>query len=163
MQTGKATPAPVVLLDVPGRTYWKGGDVRRRRAGRAGLGSPGDDNWLYTITDDVDEAVEAILGFWRNYQSIRWVGDAWSSACGATRPPTRWRRPRCEFADLLLDGRIEATEPLGAESPTAARSTAWLVCASTLARVAGSTALIRALNGLARAPRLSRQTGRLPP
>ena len=36
--------------------------------------SPHDVN-LYTVTDDADEAVDAIRGFWRNYQGLRWVGD----------------------------------------------------------------------------------------
>ena len=34
LQTGKAQPAPVVMLDVPGGTYWqRGGHVRRPGAG----------------------------------------------------------------------------------------------------------------------------------
>ena len=92
MQTGKATPAPLVLLDVPGQTFWKGWEtfVADELVG-AGWVSPGDVN-LYTITDDLDEAVGAIRGFWRNYQ-----GDplgrapASSSAFGAS-PPRRGGR-----------------------------------------------------------------------
>jgi uncharacterized protein (TIGR00730 family) len=75
LQTGKSTPAPVVLLDVPGQTYWHGWEafVRDELVG-PGWVSPHDTN-LYTITDDVAEAVDAIRGFWRNYQGLRWVGN----------------------------------------------------------------------------------------
>jgi len=52
-QTGKAEPAPIVLLDLPGDPYWEGlerflkGEVTRR-----GL-VDSDDGALYRITDDV--------------------------------------------------------------------------------------------------------------
>ena len=75
MQTGKAQPAPLVLLDVPDGTYWKGWQtfVDREVASR-GLVSP-DDHALYKVTSDVDEAAAEMLGFYRNYHSCRWVGD----------------------------------------------------------------------------------------
>jgi hypothetical protein len=75
LQTGKAQPAPVVLLEVPGGNYWHVwenfvvGEVAAR-----GLIAPEDAN-LYLITDDVVTAASEILGFYRNYHSLRWVGD----------------------------------------------------------------------------------------
>src|SRR3954447_1342825 len=56
LQTGKAAPVPVVLLDVSGGTYWKTWDrfVRDEFATR-GLIDP-DDHHLYLITDDVNAA-----------------------------------------------------------------------------------------------------------
>jgi uncharacterized protein (TIGR00730 family) len=115
LQTGKATPAPVVLLDVPGGTYWSHwvDYVDAELAGK-GLISPAD-HGLYLATDDVDRAVEEIQRFWHSYHSIRWVGD---------RLVVRLRHvPTAEevaslterFADLLLSGTIEATDPLPAE------------------------------------------------
>ena len=75
LQTGKAQPAPLVLLDVPGGTYWRGWArfVEDEVASR-GLVSL-EDHSLYRITADVDEAADEILGFYRNYHSVRWVGD----------------------------------------------------------------------------------------
>ncbi len=53
LQTGKAEPAPVVMLDVPGGTYWQGWDeFIRHKVEPRGLVSP-EDRALFTITDDV--------------------------------------------------------------------------------------------------------------
>ena len=73
VQTGKAPPAPIVLLDVPGGTYWLtwlqfvGAELRDR-----GYISP-HDLGLVKITDDVDVALEEITTFYRNYHSLRFV------------------------------------------------------------------------------------------
>src|SRR3546814_14312010 len=73
-QTGKSVPAPVVLLDVPGGTYWTSWlDFVRAELVAGGLVSPGD-LALFCITDDVDEACEELVGFYRNVDSIRWAG-----------------------------------------------------------------------------------------
>jgi uncharacterized protein (TIGR00730 family) len=75
IQTGKAEPAPVVLLEVPGNSYWKGlerfliDEVAARN-----LISPGD-TYLYRIVETVEDAAAEVLGFYRNYHSLRWVGD----------------------------------------------------------------------------------------
>ena len=74
LQTGKAQPAPLVLLDVPGGTYWDGwrssSTPRSPRGGSSPRGPA-----LFKITSDVDEAADELLGFYRNYHSCRWVGD----------------------------------------------------------------------------------------
>jgi uncharacterized protein (TIGR00730 family) len=75
IQTGKAEPAPVVLLEVPGNNYWKSlerfliDEVAARN-----MISPGD-TYLYRIVDTVEDAAAEVLGFYRNYHSLRWVGD----------------------------------------------------------------------------------------
>ena len=75
LQTGKAEPAPVVLLEVPGGSYWQAWErfVTEEVAARGLIGP--EDTSLYLITDDVLEAAAEILGFYRNYHSLRWVGD----------------------------------------------------------------------------------------
>lgn len=74
MQTGKGLPAPVVFLDTPGDPYWEAVDefVRGQLIDR-GLASPNDAD-LYLVTDDCQRAVDEVLGFYRNYHSIRYVG-----------------------------------------------------------------------------------------
>jgi len=74
LQTGKAAPAPIVLLDVPGGSYWRAWEhfIATEVVGR-GLAGP-HDLLLCRITDNVTTAVDEILGFYRNYHSIRWVG-----------------------------------------------------------------------------------------
>ena len=73
VQTGKAQLMPIILLDIPGGDYWQGWDdyVRRHLLGR-GLISPADLN-LYSITDNVDTAVQHITDFYRCYHSSRVV------------------------------------------------------------------------------------------
>jgi uncharacterized protein (TIGR00730 family) len=75
LQTGKAEPAPVVLLDVPDGTYWRAWErfVADEVASRH-LITPGDE-CLYRIVDRVEDAAAEVLGFYRNYHSLRWVGD----------------------------------------------------------------------------------------
>ena len=73
IQTGKAEPSPVVMVDPEGSTYWAEWDayVRSALLGR-GLISPDDLN-LYKITNDVNEAVDHVVRFYANYHSMRYL------------------------------------------------------------------------------------------
>ena len=73
LQTGKAEPAPIVLVDSPDERYWRGWEdfVTAQVYGR-GFADPVEAA-LYRITDDLDEAVREILDFHRNYHSRRFV------------------------------------------------------------------------------------------
>ena len=73
IQTGKAQPGPIVLLDVPGGTYWKRWVEFIRSELLVGHYISDHDLSLVTITDDCDEAVEHISGFFRNFHSQRYV------------------------------------------------------------------------------------------
>src|SRR5438270_4592721 len=118
LQTGKAAPAPVALLDVPGGTYWQTWDrFVRDEFVRRGLVSA-DDEHLYFITDDVDAASEEIRGFYRNYHSIRYVGQ--TLVMRMQRAPTSDQLAvlNAEFDDICVEGSIEITDPLPAEVST---------------------------------------------
>ena len=74
MQTGKARIIPVVLVDKPGGTYWKTwfnflGDYLLK----IGLVSQ-DDFHLFKFTETVDDAIQEITHFYKNFHSYRWVG-----------------------------------------------------------------------------------------
>ena len=73
VQTGKAQPGPIVLLDTPGGTYWAGwlDFVRQELLDNRYVSPP--DLGLLTVTDDVDTAVRAVTGFFANYVSQRFV------------------------------------------------------------------------------------------
>lgn len=115
LQTGKAAPAPIVLLDVPGGTYWRAWDrfIREEVAAR-GLVSP-DDVLLCRITDDVTSATSEILGFFRNYHSIRYVGNRLVVRLRAAPTPAELEQLDADFADIRPRGRIEAVGPLPPE------------------------------------------------
>ncbi len=115
LQTGKSVPAPVVLLDVPGGTYWRrwAAFVDQELA-EAGLISP-DDHELFVVTDSAETACSEIISFWRNYDSIRWVGDR--LVVRLRHPPTdsQLDELNTRFSDLLTSGSIRRSEPLGPE------------------------------------------------
>jgi len=107
LQTGKAQPAPVVLLEVPGGSYWHAWDrfVREEVAGR-GLISP-EDSSFFLITDDVLEAAAEILGFYRNYHSFRWVGGRLVLRLQARPTDREVATLSEEFKDLLQHGTMQ--------------------------------------------------------
>jgi uncharacterized protein (TIGR00730 family) len=115
LQTGKAQPAPLVLLDVPDGTYWRGWQrfVNEQVAAR-GLVSP-EDHSLYRITADVDIATNEILGFFRNYHSVRWVGDL--LIMRLQHAPTRAQIALLneQFSDIVKGGAIRPSKPLSPE------------------------------------------------
>ncbi len=156
MQTGKATPAPLVLLDVPGETYWHAWeDFVRDELVHKGLVSPGDTN-LYLITDDVDAAAAAIRGFWRNYDSIRWVGQRLVVRLRAEPTDAELAELNERFGHLCVDGRIERTGPLRAEiSDNDKLELPRLVLRFSVRQGAGFRDMIRFLNNLGSAPPLA--------
>jgi uncharacterized protein (TIGR00730 family) len=154
-QTGKATPAPIVLLDVPGVTYWKGWErFLEEELVADGLVSERDTD-LFVLTDDVDEAVEAIRGFWRNYESLRWVGNRLVIRLRAAPTGAEVAALNERFGELCVDGRIERTDPLPAEVSDDDRLDRPRLVLRLDVRKAGEFRdLIRSLNELDSAPPL---------
>jgi uncharacterized protein (TIGR00730 family) len=115
LQTGKAAPAPLVLLEVPGGTYWQAWDrfVRDELAGR-GLVSD-EDLLLSRITDNVDDAASEILGFFRNYHSIRYVAATLVMRLRSEPTDEEVARLSAEFFDICVDDGIHKTGALPAE------------------------------------------------
>jgi uncharacterized protein (TIGR00730 family) len=73
-QTGKGLPVPIVLLDTPGDSYWETvHDFVGRQLVQRGLVAAADTE-LYLVTDQCQAAVDEVLGFYRNFDSIRYVG-----------------------------------------------------------------------------------------
>ncbi len=115
LQTGKAEPAPVVMLDVPGGTYWRGWEgLLRSQVEPRGLISE-NDNALFMVTDDVDEATAEILGFYRNYQSARWVGDLLVMRLKVAPDRSELADLNRRFADIVAGGSLRMSRPLPPE------------------------------------------------
>jgi uncharacterized protein (TIGR00730 family) len=159
-QTGKATPAPIVLLDVPGLTYWKGWQqFVEDELVAAGLVSPQDTN-LFVVTDDVDVAVDSIRGFWRNYESLRWAGDRLVIRLRAAPTDAEIAELDKRFGDLCVEGGIERSDPLSAEvSDNDRLDLPRLVLRFDVRKVGEFRDLIRALNELESAPPLDATAG----
>jgi hypothetical protein len=116
VQTGKASPMPIVLIDHPGGDYWQGWDhyIREYLLERR-LISP-DDPSLYTITDNLDQAWEAIAGFYRVYHSLRYVGEQLVIRLNGPLAEGAVDRLNAEFGDILTHGQIQASPALPVES-----------------------------------------------
>jgi uncharacterized protein (TIGR00730 family) len=115
LQTGKAEPAPVVMLDVPGGTYWEGWTrFLNDEVAPRGLVS-GDDRALFAITDDVASARDELLGFYRNYRSCRWVGDLLVMRMVTAPDRAELAELNRQFEDIVASGVIRHTKPLPPE------------------------------------------------
>lgn len=115
LQTGKAEPAPVVLVETPGGTYWHG--WRRfldEEAVRPGYVSP-DDTVLFRVANTVDEAASEVLGFYRNYHSCRWVGDLLVLRLHVAPSAGELRALNRRFADIIVSGSIRPASPFPPE------------------------------------------------
>jgi len=114
-QTGKAEPMPIVLLDETGGTFWRG--LRRfidEDLAPTGVISEGDFDRV-VITDSVEAARAEITGFWRNYDSLRWVGDTLVLRLRSAPTDDEIAGLNEEFGALLASGRIERTAPRAPE------------------------------------------------
>lgn len=109
VQTGKRDLMPIVCLDQPGGSYWRDWleYVRKHLLGD-GLISPSDLS-LFKVTEDVDDALEEVLGFYSVYHSMRYVRDKLYLRLHQDPPPDFLDRLNTEFADIVEKGRIERT------------------------------------------------------
>jgi hypothetical protein len=116
--------------------------------------SPHDTN-LFTITDSVDEAVTTIRGFWRNYQSLRWVGDRLVIRLRGRPSDDEMAWLNDEFAGLCRSGTIERTEALPPEvNDDDELGLHRIVLRYDVRKGGGFRRMISALNGLRTAPPL---------
>ncbi len=115
VQTGKAQPGPIVLLDVPGGTYWETWRdfVRTELTARGYTGE--HDLCLVKITDDVEVAVDEVLGFFSNYHSQRFVDGRLVLRVHRAPDEQALAVLTEEFADIIARGVIERVDAAPAE------------------------------------------------
>jgi uncharacterized protein (TIGR00730 family) len=115
-QTGKSQLVPIVLVDLPGGNYWKAWleFVKQCLLSRGYISER--DLSLFSIVYNVGEVVDEIQLFYRNYHSYRFVRQDLVIRLNHPPAPGLIDQLNREFADLLVRGKIEATEPLPEES-----------------------------------------------
>lgn len=114
-QTGKHGPAPLVLIDCPGENYWHDwNDFVHKQLLRRGLISPQDSS-LYTITDNLEVACQAIANFYRVYHSSRYVGEKFVIRLNSELSEKDVESLNQEFGDILITGKIEKSQALSEE------------------------------------------------
>lgn len=114
-QTGKGTPVPIVLLDVPGDTYWRQVDdfVRDQMSSR-GLISP-EDRSLYFVTNDAIAAATEVTAFYSNYHSLRFVGTRLYIRVRRQPSDGLLARLNANFGHLCTEGSFTVESPHAAE------------------------------------------------
>lgn len=116
IQTGKATVYPIVLVDAKGGTYWKFWmQFMQEHLLRQKLISE-TDFALFNITDNIEEAVDVILQFYKNFHSYRYVGDKLVLRLNDKLTDEAVEAINKEFKDIIKGGDIEQRGALSAES-----------------------------------------------
>jgi len=106
IQTGKRDLMPVVCIDGPEGTYWHGWlDFIREHLDKHGLISH-EDLSLFKITNDVDEAVDEVIGFYCVYNSMRYIREKLFIRLHVAPPPELIERLNDEFQDIIVKGKI---------------------------------------------------------
>jgi uncharacterized protein (TIGR00730 family) len=114
-QTGKGLPVPIVFLDTPGDPYWESVHefvveqlVKRRLVAEA-------DTRLYLVTDSCAAAAAEIDRFYRNYDSLRYVGDLLVLRMRVAPDDAALASLNDRFGHLCKKGSIQRLDPLDPE------------------------------------------------
>jgi len=115
IQTGKSEMLPVVFLDAPGGSYWRDWQEYLHSHLLARRLISEDDLALFKVTDDVDEAVAEVTGFYSNYHSSRYVREGLVIRVREAPDAGELAALNLEFGDILAGGAIEVRGALPEE------------------------------------------------
>ena len=116
LQTGKNNPHPVVMVDVPGGTYWrKWQRFIQEDMVATKLISP-EDLHLFRIVDSAEAAVAEIVGFYRNYHSCRFVKGRLVLRVQHPLAPTQVDELNEQLGHLYPGGKVEQRSALPEEA-----------------------------------------------
>lgn len=115
VQTGKTDPTPIVLLQAHDEEYW---DAWLRfledELLAAEMIAP-EDRCLFRITNEVEEAVDEVTGFYANYHSLRFVRGLLVLRMREVPGPDDLASINAAFSDIVVKGAIEPVEPTEVE------------------------------------------------
>lgn len=116
IQTGKATVYPLVLLAAPGSDYWVKWEEFLKDDLLANKYISETDFNLWKVTDSIDEAIEEITTFYKNFHSYRYMNDNTLIIRVHSAPENKvLDKLNEDFSDILKSGKIEISEPLEGE------------------------------------------------
>ena len=115
LQTGKAVPAPVVLIDSPDGHYWTDwmefiSDSVISQGYVSAL-----DHRFFTLATDVETAKLAITSFYSNYHSMRMVGARMVLRMHKGPSAAQLEEIRSRFSHVVTEGVIEVIDATGPE------------------------------------------------
>ncbi len=110
VQTGKRETIPIVYVDEPDGDYWLNWQqyVKRQLLERGYISE--SDLCLFKVTDDVNEAISEILGFYRVYHSMRYVGETLVLRLQRPLSAELLERINTQFADIVASGKFQQCE-----------------------------------------------------
>ena len=115
VQTGKAKPRPLVLLDTPGSTFWKSTlQLFKKNMETGGLISKGDLS-LMRHFQDADKATAEIVRFYSNYHSSRFFKDRYLIRLRKPLSAADFDRLNRDFREMVTSGRFERLTDLAEE------------------------------------------------
>jgi len=115
IQTGKSHMQPVLLMDAPGGDYWDRWQDYVCEVLLARKLISVEDLSLYKVTNDIDEAINEVLTFYRVYHSARYVGRELVLRLQHPLSPALLEQIRSHFNDILVSGTFEQGGPSPAE------------------------------------------------
>ena len=115
LQTGKAPPMPIVLMELPGDDYWETWDrfVRKQMLGRGYISQ--EDLSFYKIAHSAKEAAAWIKSYYSTYHSVRQVRDTLVIRLEKELSDEQVKGLNESFPDLVKTGEIVKTTPLPQE------------------------------------------------
>ncbi len=120
LQTGKAPPVPVAMLELPGEDYWESWDrfVRQHLLARGFVSR--EDLSFYRIFHSAEEARDWIMAYYSTYHSMRQVGDRLVIRLERELSDAAIRELNEAFPDLVGGREISRTSALAEEEDEAA-------------------------------------------
>lgn len=107
VQTLKAAPVPIVLMDEPDGTYWKNWKkFVEAELLKTGMIDPEDMRLIY-ITDRAENGVEEIIKFYRRYHSSRFVDDVFVMRLNQSLGSSALDEINETFSNILSQGKFE--------------------------------------------------------
>jgi uncharacterized protein (TIGR00730 family) len=115
LQTGKAPPMPVVLMELPGEQYWETWDqfIRQQLLARQFIAP--QDLSFYRIIHSPEEAIDWIRSYYSTYHSIRQVRDRLVIRLEKELLDSHIRKLNEAFQDIIESGEIAKISPLPEE------------------------------------------------
>ena len=116
LQTGKAPPMPIVLMELPGEAYWETWDkfIRQQLLARGFIDQ--EDLSFYKIMHSPEEAADWIATYYSTYHSMRQVYSRLVIRLEKELPDSALTILNEQFADLVKFGKIFKTQALPEEA-----------------------------------------------
>ncbi len=116
VQTGKMLPRPIVLVESKKGNYWRPWlHFVKQSLLRGGMIDRADMN-LFQVAKSVQEAHDIVVNFYRNYHSMRFVGDHLVIRLIKKLGSDDLKKINRRFRDIVRKGKIKASGSLAAES-----------------------------------------------